>query len=207
LKLKAEMNEVAELKQLRAEMAEVKAAIAAIKQIAGPRTAEEKYEELIKQLKTANSSGFGPKHPKMLGLLNAARAEKEAMDVKAKAELDAAAARNAVAAEQLELMNKKLAAAAAERAAADSVKAEAMKKLNADLRKVADEEAAAARKAEPIKDTDQAGDNLPWGVALPGRNGLAYSPYTPERSVVDVSGFKKGSKVKCPYTGNFFQVP
>jgi hypothetical protein len=76
-----------------------------------------------------------------------------------------------------------------------------------DVKKSAEEDKVKARKAEPVKDTDQAGDNLPWGVAVPGRDGLAYSPYTPERSVVDVTGFKKGSKVKCPYTGNFFQVP
>jgi hypothetical protein len=76
-----------------------------------------------------------------------------------------------------------------------------------ELQNAAAAEAASARRAEPVKESDQAGDNLPWGVALPGRNGLAYSPYTPERSVVDVTGFKKGSKVKCPYTGNFFQVP
>jgi hypothetical protein len=65
----------------------------------------------------------------------------------------------------------------------------------------------AAPRAEPIKPTDQAGENLPWGVAVPGRKEHVFTPYSPDSAVVDVTGFKKGDKVKCPHTGNFFRVP
>jgi hypothetical protein len=80
-------------------------------------------------------------------------------------------------------------------------------KQSSDAKQAGGIDRGKARRAEAVKVTDQAGDDLPWGVAVPGEKGLVYSPYTPETSVVDVSGFEKRSKVKCPYTGNFFRVP
>ena len=42
---------------------------------------------------------------------------------------------------------------------------------------------------------------------MPGKKGRVFSPYTPEPSMVDVAGFKKGDKMKCPHTGKLFRVP
>jgi hypothetical protein len=69
------------------------------------------------------------------------------------------------------------------------------------------EEDGAARRAESVREADPPADSLPWGVAVPGKTGMVYSPYTEVRSVVDVTGFEKRSRVKCPYTGNVFRVP
>jgi beta-lactamase regulating signal transducer with metallopeptidase domain len=68
--------------------------------------------------------------------------------------------------------------------------------------------AAEARRAEPLKAPKEAvGENLPWGVLVPGKTGLVYSPFSPRPAIVDVGGFKGGETVKCPFTGHAFRVP
>ncbi len=50
-------------------------------------------------------------------------------------------------------------------------------------------------------------DDLPYGSPVVGRKGNAYSPYAPDKGYVDVDGFARGTRVKCPYTGKDFRVP
>jgi hypothetical protein len=57
-------------------------------------------------------------------------------------------------------------------------------------------------------DLEKAKANLPYGIPVPGRQGMVTSPYTPEQAnYVDVTGFASGSVVQDPYTGKFFLVP
>ncbi len=48
--------------------------------------------------------------------------------------------------------------------------------------------------------------DLPFGVPVAGKPGFVYSPFG-EKKLVDVSGFPRGKKVKCPYTKEVFLVP
>jgi hypothetical protein len=48
--------------------------------------------------------------------------------------------------------------------------------------------------------------NLPFGVPVPGKEGLVYSPYY-SGGYVDVKGMPPGSKARCPYTKKIFRVP
>ena len=50
-------------------------------------------------------------------------------------------------------------------------------------------------------------DDLPYGIPVVGKKGMVYSPYAPEKGQVDVDGYKRGTKVECPYTGKHFRVP
>jgi len=46
----------------------------------------------------------------------------------------------------------------------------------------------------------------PYGIPVPGRPGLVWSPYTRDK-YIDVEGFPPGTEVKDPYTGKTFLVP
>ncbi|MGI8603031.1 MAG: hypothetical protein ACR2OZ_08525 [Verrucomicrobiales bacterium] len=48
--------------------------------------------------------------------------------------------------------------------------------------------------------------NLPFGVPVPGKDGLVYSPYF-SGGYVDVKGMPPGSKARCPYSKKVFRVP
>jgi len=50
-------------------------------------------------------------------------------------------------------------------------------------------------------------EDLPYGIPVVGKKGMVYSPYAPEKGQVDVDGYKRGTKVECPYTGKHFRVP
>ena len=57
-------------------------------------------------------------------------------------------------------------------------------------------------------DMEKAKAALPYGIPVPGREGMVTRPYTPdEGKYVDVTGFASGSVVKDPYTEKFFLVP
>jgi hypothetical protein len=53
----------------------------------------------------------------------------------------------------------------------------------------------------------QAKGDMPYGIPVPSRKGMVTSPYLPDGSYIDVSGFAPGSAVKDPYTGKIFLVP
>ena len=50
---------------------------------------------------------------------------------------------------------------------------------------------------------------LPYGIKVPGKPGLVYSPFfdKSEGRYVDVSDIPSGHKAKCPYTNKIFLVP
>jgi len=57
-------------------------------------------------------------------------------------------------------------------------------------------------------DMEKAKAGLPYGIPVPGRQGMVTSPYTPDQGkYVDVTGFASGSIAKDPYTGKLFLVP
>ena len=47
---------------------------------------------------------------------------------------------------------------------------------------------------------------LPYGIPVPGKNGLVKSPFS-DQGLVDVAGSPAQSEVRCPYTGKVFLVP
>jgi hypothetical protein len=50
-------------------------------------------------------------------------------------------------------------------------------------------------------------DDLPYGIPVIGKPGMVYSPYAEDKGQVDAKGLKRGTRVKCPYTGKHFRVP
>ena len=50
-------------------------------------------------------------------------------------------------------------------------------------------------------------EDLPYGIAIPGKKGFVYSPFGDTKQQVDVSDIPTGTKVKCPYTSKVFRVP
>jgi len=64
----------------------------------------------------------------------------------------------------------------------------------------------------PVTDTPPAvapvpREDLPYGIPVVGKKGMVYSPYAEDKGQVDVEGLKRGTRVKCPYTGKHFRVP
>lgn len=54
--------------------------------------------------------------------------------------------------------------------------------------------------------TAKASDEIPTAKSVPGKPGLVFSPFAPEK-YVDVEGQPSGSQVKDPYSGKVFIVP
>ena len=50
-------------------------------------------------------------------------------------------------------------------------------------------------------------EDLPYGIAIPGKKGFVYSPFSENKQQVDVTDIPTGTKVKCPYTNKVFRVP
>ena len=49
--------------------------------------------------------------------------------------------------------------------------------------------------------------DLPYGIPVPGKQGLVTSPFSPDSGYIDVRGFPPGTEVKDPYTGKSFLTP
>jgi hypothetical protein len=50
-------------------------------------------------------------------------------------------------------------------------------------------------------------DDLPYGIPVPGKQGLVTSPFSPDSGYIDVRSFPPGTEVKDPYTGKSFRTP
>lgn len=59
----------------------------------------------------------------------------------------------------------------------------------------------------PIPTTTKPKDDYPFGIPVPGKDGMVYSPYDKEAGYVDVRGMKPGALVEDPYSKKFFRVP
>ena len=54
--------------------------------------------------------------------------------------------------------------------------------------------------------TNRNGD-VPYGIPVPGKQGLVTSPFSPDSGYIDVRSFPPGTEVKDPYTGKSFLTP
>ena len=63
------------------------------------------------------------------------------------------------------------------------------------------------RKAMSDQATKPRNDNLPYGIPVPGKQGLVTSPFSGNSGYIDVSGIPPGTEVKDPYTGDIFLTP
>ena len=50
-------------------------------------------------------------------------------------------------------------------------------------------------------------DDLPYGIPVPGKQGLVTSPFSPDSGYIDVRSFPPGTEVRDPYTGKTFLTP
>ena len=46
--------------------------------------------------------------------------------------------------------------------------------------------------------------DVPYGIPVPGKQGLVTSPFSPDSGYIDVRSFPPGTEVKDPYTGKSF---
>ena len=51
------------------------------------------------------------------------------------------------------------------------------------------------------------GEDLRYGMPVPGKKGFVTSPFSPDSGYIDVRGFAPGTPVKDPYTGKVFLTP
>lgn len=49
--------------------------------------------------------------------------------------------------------------------------------------------------------------SVPYGIAITDRLGFVRSPYALDKGLIDVEGIPKGTRKKCPWTGQVFRVP
>lgn len=49
--------------------------------------------------------------------------------------------------------------------------------------------------------------DLPYGIPVPGKQGLVTSPFSPDSGYIDVRSFPPGTQVRDPYTGKTFLTP
>jgi len=54
--------------------------------------------------------------------------------------------------------------------------------------------------------TKRNGD-IPYGIPVPGKQGLVTSPFSPDSGYIDVRSFPPGTEVTDPYTGKVFLTP
>jgi hypothetical protein len=50
-------------------------------------------------------------------------------------------------------------------------------------------------------------NDLPYGIPVPGKQGLVTSPFSPDSGYIDVRSFPPGTEVRDPYTGKSFLTP
>ncbi len=60
---------------------------------------------------------------------------------------------------------------------------------------------------EPPTPPNKPKNDYPYGIPVPGIDGMVYSPYDKEAGYVDVRGMKPGALAEDPYTKKLFRVP
>jgi hypothetical protein len=60
-------------------------------------------------------------------------------------------------------------------------------------------------KATPTKKHSK--NDMPYGIPVPGKQGLVTSPFSPDSGYIDVRSFPPGTEVRDPYTGKSFLTP
>jgi hypothetical protein len=63
------------------------------------------------------------------------------------------------------------------------------------------------RVAKAIATTKNGKNDLPYGIPVPGKQGLVTSPFSPDSGYIDVRSFPPGTEVRDPYTGKSFLTP
>ena len=63
------------------------------------------------------------------------------------------------------------------------------------------------RVAKAIATTKHPKSDVPYGIPVPGRQGLVTSPFAPDSGYIDVRSFPPGTEVRDPYTGKSFLTP
>jgi len=63
------------------------------------------------------------------------------------------------------------------------------------------------RWAKAASGASQQNAELLYGTPVPGKPGLVTSPFAPDSSYVDMTGFPPGTAVEDPYTGKIFLTP
>ncbi|MGI8603790.1 MAG: hypothetical protein ACR2OZ_12450 [Verrucomicrobiales bacterium] len=66
--------------------------------------------------------------------------------------------------------------------------------------------ASGSSEAPAEMDSTEDESSLPYGVPVPEKDGLVYSPFSND-GYVDVKGMPSGSKARCPYSKKIFRVP
>jgi len=63
------------------------------------------------------------------------------------------------------------------------------------------------RVAKAIATRKNPKSDLPYGIPVPGKQGLVTSPFSPDSGYIDVRSFPPGTEVRDPYTGKTFLTP
>ena len=58
-----------------------------------------------------------------------------------------------------------------------------------------------------VPESTAAPGSVEWARPVRGKPGYVISPYAPDAGYVDVTGFKHGDEVRCPYSGKKFLAP
>jgi hypothetical protein len=61
--------------------------------------------------------------------------------------------------------------------------------------------------ATPSSPTPANRSRYPYGIPVAGKPGFVKSPYAPSKNSFDVRRYRKGTQLKCPFTGKIFIVP
>jgi hypothetical protein len=58
-----------------------------------------------------------------------------------------------------------------------------------------------------VRANSKKGDDLRYGIPVPGKQGFVTSPFSPDSGYIDVRGFQPGTPVKDPYSGKIILTP
>jgi hypothetical protein len=58
-----------------------------------------------------------------------------------------------------------------------------------------------------VRANSKKGEDLRYGIPVPGKQGFVTSPFSPDSGYIDVRGFQPGTPVKDPYSGKIILTP